>query len=102
MDTYHRSRVAHKFSADLRDVYQAVFLDAHIHETAEVGDVRHDAGEHHTFLQVIDGLHVLVELEYMDGLSGVASGLLQLGHNVGQGRESHLVGHVLLDVYLVS
>ena len=102
MDTYHRSRVAHKFSADLRDVNKAVFFDAHIHETAEVGDVGHDAGEHHTFLQVVDGLHVLVELEYLDGLSGVASGFLQLGHNVGQGREAHLVGHVLLDVYLVS
>ena len=102
MNADNRSRVAHKFSTDLRDVYEAVFLDAHIHEATEVGDVGHDAGEHHTFLQVVDGLHVLVELEYLDGLSGVTSGFLQFCHDVGQGREAHLVGHVLLDIYLVS
>ena len=102
VDADNRRRVTDELPAELRNMHQAVFLDAHIHETAEVGDVRHDAGQHHAYLQVVDGLHVLVELEFLDGLSRVTSGFLQFLHDVGQGRETHLVGHVFLDVNFTS
>ena len=83
-------------------MHQAVFLDAHIHKATEVGDVGHDARQGHAFLQVVYGLHVLVELEYLDGLSRVAARFLQFGHDVRQGRETYLVGYIFLDVYLAS
>ena len=83
-------------------MYQSVFLDAYIHKASEIGDVGHDAGQNHTFFKVINGLHILVELEYLDGLARVSSGLFQFGHDVHQGRESYLVAYIFLDVNLVS
>ena len=71
MNAYNGGRVAHELAAELRYMHQTIFLDTHIHEAAEVGDVGHDAGESHAFLQIVDGLHVFVELKYLDGLSGV-------------------------------
>ena len=50
VDANNGGRIAHKLAAELGYMHQSVFLDAHIDETTEVGDVCHDAGEYPAFL----------------------------------------------------
>ena len=102
VDANNGGRVTYKLSAELGYMHQSVFLDAHIDETTEVGDVGYDAGEYHAFFQVVNGFHVLVELEYFDGLTRVTPWFFQFLHDVGQGRETDFVCHVFLNVYLAS
>ena len=49
----------------LGDVDEAVLMDADIDEGAEVGDVGDDAWQDHAFYEVVDGVDVLVELEFL-------------------------------------
>ena len=77
VDANNGGRVTHELAAELGYMYQSVFLDAHIDETTEIGDVGHDAGEYHAFLQVVNGLHVLVKLEYLNGLTRVTPRFFQ-------------------------
>ena len=83
VNTNNGGRVTHELAAELRYMHQSVFLDAHIDETTEVGDVGHDAGEYHAFFQVVNGFHVLVELEYLNGLTRVTPRLFQFFHDIG-------------------
>ena len=63
VDRYHLIGVGDEPLGKLGEVYQSVLFDAYVHEGAEVRDVSHDAGQFHAFAQVVDGAHVLVELE---------------------------------------
>lgn len=49
----------------LGDVDEAVLVDADIDEGAEVGDVGDDAWQDHAFYEVVDGVDVFVELEFL-------------------------------------
>ena len=82
MNGHHLVGVAHVAVGQLGEVYQAIFLDADVHKGAEVGDVAHDAGQLHTFAQVVQGADVRVKLEHLDGAARVASGLVQLLEDV--------------------
>ena len=77
-------------------MYQAVLLDADVHEGSEVGDVAHDAGQLHAFVQVVQRADVGVELEHLDGASRVASGLVQFLKDVLEGRHADGIRQVTL------
>lgn len=75
VDANHFGRVADKAVGQLGYMHQPVFLDTDIDETAEVGDVGHDAGQFHAFLQVVQRTYILVEFKYLDFLAWVRPGL---------------------------
>ena len=100
VDADHLGRVGHKAVGQLRQVHQTVLLDAHVHETAEVRDVRHDARQLHPFVQVGQRMHIRSEGKHPDCLPQVASRLVQLRHDVGQGRHAHSVRHIAAQVDL--
>ena len=70
----------------LGDVDEAVLVDAQINEGAKLSNVGDDAVELHAFAQVLDVVDVLVKLPYLYRRARVASRLLQLTHDVAQGR----------------
>ena len=48
---------------ELRDVDESVLMDTDVDEGSEVGDVRHDAREFHSYDKVSESVDILVELE---------------------------------------
>ena len=92
--------VAHEAVGQLRHVHQAILLDTDIDEAAEVGDIGDDAGKHHACLDIVDGAQALIEAPHLDGLAGVATGLLQLGHDIVQRGVAHSVAHIAADIDL--
>lgn len=95
-------RVADKLVGKLGDMHQSVFLDPYIYEASEISNIIDDAGQFHTFPQVVDGLHVFVELEDLNLLTRVTSRFIQFLHDIGQRRQSHGIGHIVLDIYLAA
>ena len=81
-------------------MYQAVFLDTYIDESAEVGDIPHDARQLHAYAQIIDCAHVLIELEHLDRPARVTPRLLQLLQDILQGRHSDGGREVAFRLYL--
>lgn len=49
----------------LGDMHQTVLMDTDIDKGSEVGDVGDDARQNHAFHQVVDGVDILVELEFL-------------------------------------
>ena len=85
--------------SQLRDMHEAVLVDTDVHESTEVGDVRDDAGQNHAGSKVLDVVDAAVEAELFKLLSWVTAGFLQLLHDVLEGRQTHGVGGVSVDVY---
>ena len=67
---------------ELGEVYQSVFFDTYIDESAEIGDIAYNARKNHPFAQIGYGAYVLVELEDFDSLARVTSRLVELLQNV--------------------
>ena len=84
----------------LRHVHQSILMDANVHEGTKVGDVRHDARQFHTFVQVVDGLYAAVKFKLLNLFTRVTTRLLQFLHDVCQRGYTDLFGDVFLDVYL--
>ena len=83
-------------------MYQAVFFDAYIDESAEIGDVAHDARQFHANAKVVNRTHVLVELEYLDRPAWVASRFFQFLQNIFQGGHPDGGREVSFRLYLQS
>ena len=79
-------------------MHKSVLMDTDIDEGSEVGDVRDDARQYHTFHEIVDGGDVLVELKLLELFTGVATGLLKFLHYVGEGRDAHFCSDIFLDV----
>ncbi len=82
----------------LRDMHQAVLMDADIDEGAEVGDVGHDARKLHARHEVVDGMHAGVELERLGFAARVEAGLLQFLHDIVERRHAHRLGDIAVEV----
>ncbi|AKU69725.1 hypothetical protein ADJ77_07525 [Prevotella fusca JCM 17724] len=67
---------------ELGDVDKTVLMDTDVDESTEVGDVRHDASEFHSYDEVVEGVDILVELEDFNLSTWVTSRLLKLGEDV--------------------
>lgn len=70
---------------ELGDVDKTVLMDTDVDEDAEVGDVRHDASEFHSYDEVVEGVDIFVELEDFNLSTWVTSRLLKLGEDVTEG-----------------
>ena len=71
---------------ELRDVDESVLMDTDVDEGSEVGDVRHDTGEFHSYDEVGEGMDILVEFEDFNLSTGIAPRLLKLGEDVAEGN----------------
>jgi hypothetical protein len=85
--------VLHVTVGDLGEMHETVLMDAHIHEGAEVSHVRDDALELHADLQVAGLVHALAELDDLELVPGIATGLLQFGQDVLHGLDAEAVIH---------
>ena len=90
MELHGVERRGHEALAELRDVHKAVLVDANVDEGAKVGYVGYDARQDHSLGKVVDGRHALVETERLKFFSRVASGFVELLHDVEQGWCSNL------------
>ena len=66
-------------------MHQSVLVYTNVNEGSDVCYICHDARQFHSFVQVFHRLHASVKFEFLNLLARVASGLLQLLHDVGEG-----------------
>ena len=76
MKLHHVSGMIHATVGELRDVHEAVLMDADVYESSEVCDVCDDARKNHSWGEVLDFVDAAVEAELLKLLSGVTTGLL--------------------------
>ena len=74
---HHLSRVGHITIGQLRHVYQSVLMHAYVDKGAKVGNVGHNAWQHHARNKVVDRGYVLIKLKLLYLFAGVAPWLLQ-------------------------
>ena len=87
------ARVLHELVGQLRYVHQSILMHADIDEGAECRHVRHDALKHHAGPQIRDFLDPLLEFGRLELGPRIATGLLKLNQNIGDGRSAEtLVG----------
>ena len=87
---HHLARVLDEAVGQLGDVHEPVLVHADVDEGAERRDVGDDAFELHAGLQVRDLLDALLEGGGLELGARIAAGLLQLGEDVGDGRDAEL------------
>src|SRR5690606_24717003 len=89
----HIPRVLDEGLAEHGNMHQTILVHADIDEGTEVGHVADHPLEHHAGLEVADLLHPFLEGRRLELGTRVAAGLVQLGENVGDGRDTEaLVG----------
>ena len=69
---------------ELRDVDESVLMND-VDEGSEVGDVRHDTGEFHSYDEVGESMDILVEFEDFNLSTWVTPWLLKFGEDVAEG-----------------
>ena len=81
---------------------QAFHFDAKVYETTEVGDIRHNAGQHHAFFEVFDRMYAFGKGKFLGRAARVAPGLVQFRHNVVERGQTHIGRAISLQVYLAA
>ena len=74
---HHLGRVGHIAVGQLRHVYQSVLMHAYVDKGARVGNIGHNAWQHHACNKVVDRGYVLIKLKLLYLFAGVAPWLLQ-------------------------
>ena len=82
-------------------MHQSVFLDSYIHKATEVSDIRHNARQHHAFLQIIDGMNIGVKAEFLNLAARIAPRLIQFLHDILQGRHTDFIRLILFQTNLL-
>ena len=80
------------------DVDKTVLVDTDIDEGAKVGDIGDDAWKDHAFHEVVDGVDILVELEFFKLFTRIAPRFFQFLEDIGEGGDAHFIGDILTDV----
>ena len=75
---------------------QTVLVKAYVHERPEGSDVGHNAGENHSFPEVINRMHILVESELGGLLARVQSRFAQFSKYVIDGWKSFALSYIVL------
>ena len=86
VEAYDLCGVGDEAVGELRDVDESILMDTDVDECTEVGDVRHDTGEFHSYDEVREGMDILVEFEDFNLSTGIAPRLLKLGEDVAEGN----------------
>ena len=85
VEAYDLCGVGDEVVGELGDVDKAVLMDTDVDEDAEVGDIRHDAREFHSYDEVVKRMDILVEFEDFYLSTGIAPRLLKFGEDVVEG-----------------
>ena len=85
---HHFVRVAHEAIGELREVDEAVLVNADVDEGAERGDVGDGSLEPHARLQVLDVVDALGKSRGLELRPGIAARLLQFGDDVAHRRQA--------------
>ena len=80
---------------------QTIIVNTYIHKGTKLGDVGHDARHNHALLQILNRLDGSIKLKFLHLATRVQSWLVQLSHDISQGRHTHLLAYILLDIYLL-
>ena len=80
---------------------QTIIVNTYIHKGTKLGDVSHDARHNHALLQILNRLDGSIKLKFLHLATRVQSRLVQLSHDISQGRHTHLLAHIFLDIYLL-
>ena len=98
MEFQHLGRVIHTPAgkAHLGDVYEAILLDAYVHESSEGGDIGHNSREFHSEFQILYGMHIGCELKLAGLLPRVPSRFHQFLEYVVDGGQSEILLHEIL------
>ena len=86
MKAYDLCGVGDEAVGELGDVDKTVLMDTDVDEDTEVGDIRHDAREFHSYDEVVEGVDVLVEFEDFHLSTWVTARLLKFGEDVVEGN----------------
>src|SRR5690606_4702499 len=86
----------------MADMYESILMYADIDESPEVGHVRHNARQLHSYFQVIDRINALLKAKGFKRFAWIASGFLQFGENVIKCWQSDLFRDVLIQVKLLT
>lgn len=86
--------VCRKGVAQFGDMDETVLMDADIDEGAEIGDIRDDAGEFHSGVQVFEDMNTFCESKHLELFTGIPSGLCQFGDDIAEGWETDGIGAV--------
>ena len=73
---------------------EAVLVNADVDESAEIRHVRHDAGQFHAALEVLQFVDVVGEPELLRRLAGIAAGLAEFLHDVRHRRQAEIALHI--------
>ena len=84
MELDNVKRVGYTAVCHLRNVDKSVLMDTNINKGAEIGYVSYDAWQYHSFYKIVNGRHVLVELESFQLFAWVSTWFLQLSQNICQ------------------
>ena len=82
----------------LGDVDKSILMNTYIHEGSKLGDVGDNAWQYHSHREIVYALNTDCKLEFFYLIARVATRLLQLVHDVGEGGHSHCVGDITLEV----
>ena len=85
MKAYDLCGVGDEAVGELGDVDKTVLMDTDIDKDTEVGDIRHDTREFHSYDEVGEGVDVLVEFEDFNPSTWVTPWLLKFGEDVVEG-----------------
>ncbi|MCY1518204.1 hypothetical protein D9M68_529130 [compost metagenome] len=86
-------RILHEPVGKLRDVDEAILVDADIDKGAEGGDIGHGALELHAHLQVLDVVDALGKGRGLEARARVTTRLFEFGENVLDGRQAEALVH---------
>ena len=94
---------------ELGDVDKTVLMNTDVNEDTEVGDVRYDTREFHSYDEVVEGVDILVEFKNINLSTWVTARLLKFGEDVVEGgltpppspseREFHFCFHKMKACY---
>ena len=70
---------------ELGDVDKTVLMNTDVNEDTEVGDVRYDTREFHSYDEVVEGVDILVEFKNINLSTWVTARLLKFGEDVVEG-----------------
>ena len=94
MYLHHIGRIFHVPVGKLAYMNEAVLVDAYIHKNTEGRYIRNYARELHPRLHILHLLYPVLKPKGFKLFPGVTPRFGQLGHNVGQGRDSYRIGHI--------
>ena len=102
MQFKHFGRICHTFDAHLSGVDKTVLLDSYVYEGSKGCNIRHNSREFHSYIEVFNGLDIVVKLKLLSGLARVTTRLAQLVKDIIDGRKTEISGNIIRGIDLCA